>query len=82
MQNDMNEFLVLHIPGTHMYDVFQGIGWENWSRVLAKEGYVKILKGNHIPIKTLYETVLYPNEGKSAEDGIICVGEQHGAVEN
>lgn len=51
----MTSFYVVPIPQTHMFDIFEGDGWENWSRVLVKYGQVKNLKGNFIPVKILYE---------------------------
>lgn len=51
----MNEFHVVHIPNTNMYDVFAGKGWNNWSRVLVKADFVRVIKGERIPPKTLYK---------------------------
>ena len=48
------EFHVIHIPNTNLYDVFGGKGWNNWSRVLVKADFVRVIKGDRIPAKTLY----------------------------
>lgn len=50
----MEEYLVVPIPNTNMYDVFAGKGWNNWSRVLVKADFVRVIKGDRIPAKTLY----------------------------
>lgn len=48
------EFHVIHIPNSNLYDVFAGKGWNNWSRVLVKADFVRVIKGDKIPAKTLY----------------------------
>lgn len=50
----MDHFHVVHIPNSNMYDVFSGKGWNNWSRVLVKADFVRVIKGDKIPVKTLY----------------------------
>lgn len=51
----MNNFHVIRVHNTNMYDVFSGKGWNNWSRVLVKADFVRVIKGDRIPIKTLYK---------------------------
>ena len=48
-------FLIVHLPDSNMYDVFAGKGWQNWSRVLVKADFVRVIKGDKIPAKTLYK---------------------------
>lgn len=47
---------IIPVPQTHLYDVFQDDGWNLWSRVLVKPSMnvIRLMKGEHIPIKILY----------------------------
>jgi hypothetical protein len=49
------EFLIVNIPGTHLYDLFENHGWNNWTRVLIKYDQIRVLKGMFIPDKVLRE---------------------------
>jgi len=60
--NTEQTFHVAHIPNTNLYDVFQGKGWNGWSRVLVKADFVRVIKGEKIPAKTLYK--LFEEEQK------------------
>lgn len=51
----MNHFHVIRVPNSNMYDVFSGKGWKNWSRVLVKAEFVRVIKGDPIPVKNLYK---------------------------
>jgi hypothetical protein len=52
----MKIYHVIPIPHTHLFDIFYDTGWDLWSRVLVKPsaGVIRLMKGEHIPIKTLY----------------------------
>jgi hypothetical protein len=50
-----DQFHIVHLPNTNLYDVFAGKGWHNWSRVLVKAEFVRVIKGEKIPAKILYK---------------------------
>lgn len=56
------DFLIKRIPNTNLFDVWQGKGWQQWSRVLVKADFVRVIKGDKIPPKTLYK--LFEEEQK------------------
>jgi hypothetical protein len=60
--NTNQKFLIKHIPNTNLYDVWQGQGWDQWSRVLVKADFVTVIKGEKIPVKLLYK--LFETEQK------------------
>lgn len=43
--------------GQQHYDVFFGMGWDNWSRFRRENHILKLIKGRPMP-KDLYETLL------------------------
>ena len=49
------DFEIKHLPESNMYDVFAGKGWKNWSRVLVKAEFIRVIKGNQLSEKTLQE---------------------------
>lgn len=65
-QEQREEYLVIKLPDSNMYDVFAGKGWQNWSRVLVKADFVRVIKGDKIPAKTLYR--LFEGEQKAKFD--------------
>jgi hypothetical protein len=44
---------VLRVKKFPLYDVFQGEGWENWSRVLMKGTKAVLIAGSHLSISQL-----------------------------
>jgi len=40
---------ILRVKRTHIYDVFTGDGWKNWSRYHVKQGKVLYIAGNSLP---------------------------------
>lgn len=42
--------------GDNVVDVFQGDGWENWTRILRKEGKLIHLRGAKLP-KLIYSFI-------------------------
>jgi hypothetical protein len=47
-------FVVKHVKGTNLYDVFQGEGWKNWTRALVKPQFVQHHSGEKLGPRLLY----------------------------
>lgn len=52
---------IIHIKGTPIYDVFTDEGWYNWTRILKKDNFIKILAGNVLTPATLILLKQYNN---------------------
>ena len=46
---------ILRIKKFPLYDIFQGEGWENWSRYLFIKGHLKLISGIPLSIKEIRE---------------------------
>jgi hypothetical protein len=44
---------VLRVKKFPLYDVFQGEGWEQWSRILMKGSKAILIAGEHLSISQL-----------------------------
>lgn len=63
------QYLVKQIPNSNLYDVWQGKGWDQWSRVLVKADFVKVIKGERIPPKALYRLFEAEQRRKATNHG-------------
>lgn len=64
----MEPVMIIAIPNSNLYDVFQGYGWTQWSRVLVKPEFVRVLKGEKIPPKQLYTIFEEEQKRKAGKD--------------
>lgn len=55
---------VLQVKKFPIFDIFQGEGWDNWTRVRIVKGRIVHVAGEHIPIKTLYSVLEKHNENR------------------
>ena len=58
------DFEIKHLPESNMYDVFGGKGWKNWSRVLVKANFIRVIKGNPLPERVLQKLFGEIQKGK------------------
>jgi len=56
---------VLRVKKFPLYDLFQGEGWENWSRVLIKGNKAILVAGAHLTIGQLRSLSRTLNEAKT-----------------